>query len=715
MKIIVKVVLLLLCSWGTLSVWAQTLTKGGDGSAKQSVILGKPIQSFTYTWTNATGITVSGLPTGVTYSTNGSTATFSGSPATVGSFAPIISTTGGSSTVSATLGFVVSPRLYNYIVAADGSGDYTTVKDAIKASSGSDNIFIKNGTYTEKDTLNKTNLHFIGQSAEGVVIQWDDIGTTYNGKTGVGTMYSSTFQAEAAGLYMENLTIKNFFGKGSQAVALRAAADKQAFKNVRLISFQDTYYSHNPTARHYFYDVYVEGATDFIFGNSTDLFEKSEIRSVNGGYYVTAPATAGRTYSRNGTTTPYGHIFKECNFTRNSDLATGTAYFIRPWKDNGSTVIINSKVDTHINAAGGKVWNSTSTTHETTFFAEYNNTNSSGTALNTSSRVDWWTALTASDVSSYYTNTAILGDWDPSSLIIAPSAPSNLTSSGNTLDWDAISGVKGYLIIRNDTVAAFTTTGTFAEVIAEYNTTNSYQVYAIGSNGNLSETAATLTFVIGSGAVASSSSLMTSSSSSMSSSSVSSSSAIAGAAVLTKHGGGSSTQTVAAGSAITAFSYAWQNATGANVTGLPDGVTGVVDTDSSILISGTVSVTAVSGDYAFTVTTTGSISNASKTGKITVTGGVTGIANVAVVPPQVWVSPSRIKTHAEIRLYISKPGVYSLQLVDFTGRIYMNRSESFTAGENILPFNRGSIPAGMYFLKVEGAGVQCAGQPLLFL
>ena len=113
MKIIVKVVLLLLCSWGTLSVWAQTLTKGGDGSAKQSVILGKPIQSFTYTWTNATGITVSGLPTGVTYSTNGSTATFSGSPATVRSFAPIISTTGGSSRVSATLGFVDSPRLYD--------------------------------------------------------------------------------------------------------------------------------------------------------------------------------------------------------------------------------------------------------------------------------------------------------------------------------------------------------------------------------------------------------------------------------------------------------------------------------------------------------------------------------------------------------------------------------------------------------------------------
>lgn len=87
-------------------------------------------------------------------------------------------------------------------------------------------------------------------------------------------------------------------------------------------------------------------------------------------------------------------------------------------------------------------------------------------------------------------------------------------------------------------------------------------------------------------------------------------------AVLTKTGVGSSTQTVTAGSAITDFGYTYENATGATVTGLPTGVTAIVNTSAStISISGT---PTVAGTYSFTVTTTGATTNATKTGTITV-------------------------------------------------------------------------------------------------
>ena len=93
---------------------------------------------------------------------------------------------------------------------------------------------------------------------------------------------------------------------------------------------------------------------------------------------------------------------------------------------------------------------------------------------------------------------------------------------------------------------------------------------------------------------------------------------VAGEASLTKHGSGSTTQTVAAGESIAEFYYTIAGATGATVTGLPDGVTGTLK-GSDYYISGTVSATAAAGAYKFTVTTTGASKNATKSGTITVT------------------------------------------------------------------------------------------------
>ena len=126
-----------------------------------------------------------------------------------------------------------------------------------------------------------------------------------------------------------------------------------------------------------------------------------------------------------------------------------------------------------------------------------------------------------------------------------------------------------------------------------------------------------------SSSVASSSSAKSSSSVAPASSSSAKSSSsqgqvVSGTATLTKHGSGSTTQTVAAGESIADFYFTVAGATGATVTGLPDGVTGTLK-GSDFYISGTVSATAAAGAYKFTVTTTGATTNASKSGTITVT------------------------------------------------------------------------------------------------
>ena len=120
-----------------------------------------------------------------------------------------------------------------------------------------------------------------------------------------------------------------------------------------------------------------------------------------------------------------------------------------------------------------------------------------------------------------------------------------------------------------------------------------------------------------SSAAKSSSSVVPASSSSAKSSS--SQTPVAGEASLTKHGSGSANQEVAQGASIVEFYYTIDGATGATVTGLPQGVTGTLK-GLDYYISGTVASTAAAGAYKFTVTTTGATTNVSKSGTITVTG-----------------------------------------------------------------------------------------------
>lgn len=81
---------------------AATLTKHGTGAASQTVTLGTALTSFYYTWANATSVTVSGLPSGVTSTLDATakTVTISGTPAVTGTFNYTITTTGGSPNAS---------------------------------------------------------------------------------------------------------------------------------------------------------------------------------------------------------------------------------------------------------------------------------------------------------------------------------------------------------------------------------------------------------------------------------------------------------------------------------------------------------------------------------------------------------------------------------------------------------------------------------------
>lgn len=96
--------------------------------------------------------------------------------------------------------FCVQAQDYDIVVAADGSGDYTTLQEAFMAvpdfRKNSTKIFLKPGTYKEKLILpaSKTNVHLIAENTKETIITYDDYASKEN-KFGeeMGTTGSSSF------------------------------------------------------------------------------------------------------------------------------------------------------------------------------------------------------------------------------------------------------------------------------------------------------------------------------------------------------------------------------------------------------------------------------------------------------------------------------------------------------------------------------------------
>ena len=215
-----------------------------------------------------------------------------------------------------------------------------------------------------------------------------------------------------------------------------------------------------------------------------------------------------------------------------------------------------------------------------------------------------------------------------------------------------------------------------------------------------------------SGAIGSSSSSVKSSSSvaqSSSSQAVSSSSqgeVVSGTATLTKHGSGSTKQEVKQGASVEEFYFTVAGATGATVTGLPEGVVGTMK-GSDFYISGAVAQNAAVGEYKFTVTTTGAATNATKSGTITVIGangevaesssskvessssseqGTTSLDVVAIAP--------HFNITVDGRVLTVQGATQTAYLLDAQGRL-ITKVQSF-GGESSITVPR----AGMYLLRV---------------
>jgi pectinesterase len=288
-------------------------------------------------------------------------------------------------------------------VAPDGSGDYRTIQEAVKAvrdlSQVTVTIFIKNGTYPEKLVVpsHKTHITLLGESRDGVIITFGD----YSGDAQKHTTYTShTVLVQANDFTAENITFRNSAGPVGQAVALHVEGDRATFRNCRMLGHQDTLFMAVENSRQYYQNCFIEGTTDFVFGTATVVFEDCELRSKRNSY-ITAASTSPHQ--------SYGYVFLGCRLT--ADSVAKKVYLGRPWRPNAKTVFVNTEMGAHITPAGWDNWRNPDN-EKTVFYAEYHST---GPGANPEQRVKWARQLTAREARRYTLKNIFAGaeGWEP--------------------------------------------------------------------------------------------------------------------------------------------------------------------------------------------------------------------------------------------------------------------------------------------------------------
>jgi pectinesterase len=378
-------------------------------------------------------------------------------------------------------------QVFDMVVTKNGTGNFTSIQQAINTVPDNSTerilIFVKRGFYNEKVIIpaTKTNLSLIGENAENVIISWND----YQGKEGISGADSYTMWADAPGFYAENITVENIAGNVGQAVALRTTGDTMVFNNCRFLGFQDTYYAHK--RRQYNLNCTIEGATDFIYGDATTVFDSCTINCVKGGQYISAPADTKLVTPLAGGDFLHGLLFRFCDVTANPNVSDNSFYLGRPWQAKSSSVFIESKLGSHISPKAWSTWSGDN--HLSSVFAEYKNRDTNGNLVDVSQRVSWSYQLDSARVANLYKLDFFLRKdgkiWNPKRITQALPAPEYLLVNGNELTWKHVDNAIGYVVLANDSVIGITVSNSFSIAgltVGSYN----FDVKSISQNGNLS-------------------------------------------------------------------------------------------------------------------------------------------------------------------------------------------------------------------------------------
>jgi len=299
------------------------------------------------------------------------------------------------------------------VVAADGSGDFSTVQGAFDfvpdASARRVTIFVKNGRYEEIVYFrNKTNVTLQGEDREKVQIVYANSeifnphppNVATNEWPGTFPSRRAAFMADhSSGIHLENLTIRNL--SRGQAEGLLITGERNILSRVSIYGSGDALQGNGPT---YVTDSLIAGDGDTILGRGPVFFTNCEIQS-RGPF----------TWTRN-TDANHGNVFVKCRFTGTGDAPTviaraptngGRSY------PNAEVVLIDCTLEKISPIGWGDVGGDTTNVH----YWEYNSRNADGSPVDASARHPVSKRLTtekdAATIANYRNPAWVLGGWTP--------------------------------------------------------------------------------------------------------------------------------------------------------------------------------------------------------------------------------------------------------------------------------------------------------------
>ncbi|OAY64853.1 Pectinesterase 2.1 [Ananas comosus] len=214
----------------------------------------------------------------------------------------------------------------NVTVAADGSGDFGTVQEAVNSAPNEGKaryvIYVKAGTYKENVAVgkSKTNVMIVGDGMNSTVITG-----SLNVVDGSTTFNSATLAAVADGFILQDICVENTAGpEKHQAVALRVGADRKTRSR--------------------------PGRTD-----------------------------------RTKTRPPPSRVARSCRADLVPAESATPTFLGRPWKQYSRTVFMQSYIDNHVDPAGWLEWDGDFALN-TLYYGEYAN---KGPGAGTAGRVNW--------------------------------------------------------------------------------------------------------------------------------------------------------------------------------------------------------------------------------------------------------------------------------------------------------------------------------------
>ena len=326
-------------------------------------------------------------------------------------------------------------------------------------------IFLPKGTYDLGDTVETTisghNISIIGESPDSTIIV---TAPNYDNE-GLGT--ADLLKNTSTNLYLQDLTLKNafeYYESDSQgaAASFNDLGNYTIGKNVRMLSYEGTYYSMNNRLQSYWDECDFHGTTDFICGGGDiRIFNSTlslEPRFTNGGgtRMIVAPRTL----------TQFGYVFDNCKVVDLSE-GKGAWSFGRTWSNQPIAVYLNTQLDENAeNTLVDTRWTEEGRTNtDPEVFGEYNTMDINGIDITPETNTikvksSFQTILNAS-MASAFTYEKMFSDnaekkWDPAKFTAQIAAPEDARYDNGVITWTAVDGAAIYALFMNNTFLTMT-------------------------------------------------------------------------------------------------------------------------------------------------------------------------------------------------------------------------------------------------------------------